>query len=291
MTDNSLTAWLDEKNGTAKAILFTDKSTVSALLRSLAIDYLGVVNVGQVRNKEATSVETFGIDKFPTFVLLPGGDAAPVVYDGELKKEPMSEFLAQAGPANPDPAPEKEKKVKKDKPAEKKPTEEAKPAEPAEPPKPKPAPVVPTIDEAGLREKCLSETSKVCALLLLPSGADAQAAAADALESIALVYEKHARRAASFPFFAVDAANPAGAELRKALGLDGDGDALLQVVAVNAKRMWWRRYAGEGFAYDAVEAWVDAIRMNEGKREALPASLVPRAEDKFEDDVKERDEL
>ena len=54
--------------------------------------------------------------------------------------------------------------------------------------------------------------------------------------------------------------------------------------------MWWRRYPGEGYAYDAVEAWVDAIRMNEGKKEVLPESLVPKAE-KFEDDVKERDEL
>ena len=129
VTDNSLQSWLDEKNGTAKVILFTEKGTVSALLRALAIDYLGVINVGQVRSKEAAAVAAFGVDKFPSLVLLPGGDAEPAVYHGELKKEPMSEFLSQAGPPNPDPAPEAPKKEKKaankDKPAEKE-AEEAK---------------------------------------------------------------------------------------------------------------------------------------------------------------------
>jgi protein disulfide-isomerase A6 len=300
VTDNSLQSWLDEKNGTAKAILFTEKGTVSALLRALAIDYLGVINVGQVRSKEAAAVAAFGVDKFPSLVLLPGGDAEPAVYHGELKKEPMSEFLSQAGPPNPDPAPEapktEKKAAKKDKPAEKKaeeakeePAEEA--AEPsAEPPKPapKPAPVVPAIDEADLRQKCLSETSKICALLLLPAAAEPQEAAQEALRTVALVYDKHSKRHASFPFFAVAPTNPLAATLREALELEGES---LQVIAVNAKRMWWRRYPGEGYAYDAVEAWVDAIRMNEGKKEVLPESLVPKAEEKVEDDVRERDEL
>ena len=232
VTDNSLESWLNEKNGTAKAILFTEKGTVSALLRALAIDYLGVVNVGQVRSKEAAAVGAFGVDKFPSLMLLPGGDKEPVVYQGELKKEPMSEFLSQAGPPNPDPAPEapkKEKKAaKKDKPAEKK-AEEAKEEEPAEeaakpsaePPKPKPAPVVPTIDEADLRQRCLSETSKICALLLLPTAGEPQEAAQEALRTVALVYDKHSKRHASFPFFAVAPTRPPGRD--PARGLEARG--------------------------------------------------------------------
>jgi protein disulfide-isomerase A6 len=290
VTDNSLEAWLSEKNETAKAILFTDKGTVSALLRALAIDYLGVVHVGQIRSKEAAAVATFGVDTFPSLVLLPGGDKEPVLYHGDLKKEPMSEFLAQAGPPNPDPAPEKEKaKPKK----EAKPAEKAEAKEPAEEPakaspEPKAAPVVPAIGEETLKETCFSAASKTCALLILPSGAEQQSVA-DAVAIVALVYDKHSKRRAGFPFFVVEAANPMATTLRESLKLEADA---LQVVAVNAKRMWWRKYPGDGgFAYDAVEAWVDAIRMNEGTREALPESLVPRAEEKFEDDVRERDEL
>jgi protein disulfide-isomerase A6 len=299
VTDNSLQAWLDEKNGTAKAILFTEKGSISALLRALAIDYLGVINVGQVRSKEQDAVASFGVTKFPSLVLLPGGDKEPVLYSGELKKEPMSEFLSQAGQSNPDPAPEapkkdkkaqekkKAQKEKKEDKSEEKTAEEAAKASP-EPPKPKPAPVIPTISEADLKDKCFSATSKLCALLLLPTSVDPQPATADALKNVALVYDKHSKRHASFPFFVVEPGNAMAATLRDALKLDSDA---LQVVAVNAKRMWWRRYPGDGFAYDAVEAWVDAIRMNEGKKEALPESLVPKVEEKFEDDVRERDEL
>src|ERR1700761_2501508 len=110
VTDKSLEPWLKESNETSKAILFTEKGTTSALLRALAIDYLGSVNFGQIRSKEANAVETFGIDTFPKFLILPGGDKDAIMYDGDLKKDPMSEFLKQVATPNPDPAPESLKK-------------------------------------------------------------------------------------------------------------------------------------------------------------------------------------
>jgi len=110
VTDKSFQTWLKESNETAKAILFTEKGTTSALLRALAIDYLGSVHFAQIRNKETQAVESFGIETYPTFVILPGGDKDPLPYDGELKKEPMSEFLKQVATPNPDPAPEAPKK-------------------------------------------------------------------------------------------------------------------------------------------------------------------------------------
>ncbi|KAJ4405174.1 hypothetical protein N0V85_004737, partial [Neurospora sp. IMI 360204] len=110
--DKNLDKFLSDKNETAKALLFTDKGTTSPLLKSVAIDFLDVIPVGQVRNTQSKAVSTFGVDKFPTLILLPGGDAPGIVYDGEIKKDAMVKFLSQAGQPNPDPSPAKAKNGK-----------------------------------------------------------------------------------------------------------------------------------------------------------------------------------
>ncbi len=107
--DKSLDTWLQQGNETAKAILFTEKGTTSALLKSLAIDFLGGISFAQIRDKDKTAISTFGITKYPTLILLPGGDKEGLVYEGEMKKEPMTAFLSQISPPNPDPAPKKQK--------------------------------------------------------------------------------------------------------------------------------------------------------------------------------------
>jgi len=103
--DDGLDSWLSDANNSAKAILFSDKGTVSALLKALAIDYLGSISFAQVRKTEEKAVETFSVTKFPTMVLLPGGDKEGIAYDGEMKKAPMKDFLKQVAEPNPDVAP------------------------------------------------------------------------------------------------------------------------------------------------------------------------------------------
>jgi len=112
--DKTLEGWLEEANETAKAILFTDKGKTSALLKAVAIEFKGSISVAQIRNtdKEKASLELFGISKFPTLLLLPGGkEAEGIVYDGELNKAGMVEFLAKSTSISPnqDPAPAKVK--------------------------------------------------------------------------------------------------------------------------------------------------------------------------------------
>jgi protein disulfide-isomerase A6 len=109
LQDKDLDAWLSTDNDTAKAILFTEKATTSALLRAVAIDFLGKINVAQIRNKENAAVEMFEVSAFPTLVLLPGGAQTSMVYDGEMKKEAIVAFLSQIVPPNPDPAPKSPK--------------------------------------------------------------------------------------------------------------------------------------------------------------------------------------
>lgn len=297
VTDKSVNAWLKESNETAKAILFTEKGTTSALLRALAIDYKGSVSVGQVRNTDTETTKLFGIENFPTFVLLPGGEKDAVVYDGEMKKEQMSEFLTQVAAPNPDPAPLK-KKAKKtstkktkvsegQKPKDSKITDESDESEePASkpPPPPRSVAVIPTIDEESLNKLCLTSRSKMCALVLLPKIDDKSNPPKDTVEAmkgLTEVYDKHEKRHSGFPFYIIESINPGSKLLRDSLKLKGEEG--LEVILVNARRGWWRRYSGEGYSKDAIEAWVDAIRMNEGKREKLPGSLVKEVEEEDED--------
>ena len=303
VTDKDIDSFLKKDNETAKAILFTEKGKTSALLRSVAIDFLGVITVGQVRDKEEATVDMFGIDEYPTLVLLPGGDKESVVYDGEMKKDAIVSFLSQAGAPNPDSSSAKADKKPKasSKPKEKasaKPsaakkekssssstasaeTEEATASSETKADDTKTAPVI--VDSAlplpalntpeKLVKECLSPKSGTSVLVFAPASPEEGSAAAKALDSIAQV--AHRLRKANpkmFPFFSVPSDNAAHADTLKALGLEGGG---VEVVAVNARRGWWRRYDPAGaFEKTTIEGWVDAVRMSEGKKNKLPQGLV-----------------
>ncbi|PYH82941.1 thioredoxin-domain-containing protein [Aspergillus uvarum CBS 121591] len=293
LTDKDLDGWLASTNGdaaatTPKAILFTDKGTTSALIRALAIDFLGAIQVAQVRSKETAAVERFGVTAFPTVVLVPAGgtEQDAIVYDGELKKAPLVAFLSQVAAPNPDPAPVPPKKKKADK-------EEKQAAQPddakAEEESPKSAPAAPvpappiellTTPEA-LAAACLEPKSGTCVLALLPEEQQEQtepetesSAAQVALASLAEVTHKHAlHKSKLFPLYGVPATNGAAKALRAALAL---AEQDLEIVAVNGRRGWWRKYepADADFSIERVDAWVDAIRLGEGSKQKLPEGVI-----------------
>ncbi|OHX00135.1 protein disulfide-isomerase [Colletotrichum incanum] len=288
VTDKDLDSFLEGDK--PKAILFTEKGTTSALLRSVAIDFLDAVTVGQVRSKEAKAVEKFGVKSFPTLVLLPGGDKEPIIYDGELKKDGLVSFISQVASPNPDPAPKGEKK-KDDKKAEKK----SKPAStksststaaeqeatpepeiPTETPSTEQAApvvnVIPPLPIADTPEKlqaeCLSAKSHTCVLAFVPSKENEKAEKAlTSLSELAHKYAQNQRKI--FPFFSVPNDNTAAPTVTKGLGLTGE----IEIVAVNARRGWWRHYEGD-FDVVSVESWIDAIRLGEGAKQKLPEGLV-----------------
>lgn len=119
VTDKKLDDWLEEHKDNSKAILFSDKTPVSATLRTLAIDFAGIVSVAQIKKSEAGAVEKYGIEKYPTLILLPAGSEEPIKYDGEMNKATMVEFLSQVGSPNPD-CPEPKSKKSQGKKDEKK---------------------------------------------------------------------------------------------------------------------------------------------------------------------------
>lgn len=276
-----------------KALLFTDKGTTSALLRSIAIDYLTVINVGQVRSKESEVVEKFGIEKFPTLILIPeGDDSEPIVYDGELKKKDMVKFLKQAGEPNPDPKPKDSKKSKKKADPEPEP-EEAPEASSATSTTENAAstsiPIETITSSEMLEEKCLQPKSHTCVLALVTS--DSSEKGEKAVESLSKLNAKyiHGKRHL-FPFFTLPGSIDATASVRSALELSGD----VELVALNARRSWWRQYEGD-FSVESVEAWIDAIRMGEGGKKKLPTEILvekteePKTEEASTEETKATD--
>ncbi|KAJ6037341.1 Thioredoxin, partial [Penicillium herquei] len=295
-TDKDLDNWLAQNEERPKAILFTEKGTTSALIRALAIDFLDVIDIAQVRNKESSSVEKFAIEEFPTLVVIPSGDSKHKVYDGELKKQPILEFLSEFAEPNPDAtgkaAPVTKPKAKpKSKPASKPASDDDgdndTPTEtPETKPTPPPAPPVPTLaTPETLESACLAVKSNTCVLALLPATSDSEselpAPATEALSSLAEIAHKHTLRGVKlFPVYAIPDTNAASENLRTVLSLDDS--QTVEIIAVNARRGWWRRFNGEEFGLTSVESWIDAIRLGEGSKEKLPEGLVAEAEPKTE---------
>jgi len=112
VTDKNLEEWLDAGKDTPRAILFSDKGAISATLRTIAIDFAGLISFAQIKKTEKTAAEKYGVTKYPTLVLLPGGDKGPITFEGEVKKDALVEFLSQVAPPNPDCPPPKAKKTK-----------------------------------------------------------------------------------------------------------------------------------------------------------------------------------
>ncbi|GAO13624.1 uncharacterized protein UV8b_01757 [Ustilaginoidea virens] len=274
VSDKDLDKFLESDK--PKAILFTDKGTTSALLRSIAIDFLDVITVGQVRDKEKKAVDKFGIAKFPTLVLVPAGtDAKPIVYDGELKKKDMVEFLKQVGEPNPDPAPPKAKGNKKPKSSEKPDEPEQSTESPKDDATAKSTGATPEViaittiaTKDTLAEKCLHSKAHTCILAFIPSDASEKGDKVTAsLSQINTKYVYGHRQL--FPFLAIPSSVEGVDVIRKSLDLKAD----VELIAVNARRAWWRHYEGD-FGAESVESWIDAIRMGEGAKKKLPKEII-----------------
>lgn len=300
---------------------------VSATLRALAIDFAGLVSVAQVKKSEKAAVEKYGITAFPSLILLQPDSDEPVKFDGKVEKEAMVKFLSQVAPPNPDcpPAKEKKSKAKKEKKDTKReskssskfakasashksedsssaaasatsetveepiaatesPSPNAKDEDtpdPIELPKEEVKPTIPIIAEAAeLQALCLNEQSKTC-ILAIHKDATAEAAQT-AIASLASIHKKHGAKL--FPFVGVPSWNPVAALFLSSLSLGADD---VHLIATHGKRAWYKKYTGSSFSVDAVETWVDAIRMGEGKKEKLPEVVLAAAEKGEEKKVEE----
>ena len=320
--DKDMEGFLKENNSSAKAILFTEKTTVSALWKAVAIDFKGSVTVAQIRSKQKASAELFGVTKFPTIILLPGGKEEVLTYDGDLKsKDAIVEFISQVAAPNPGSVPKNGRgKSKKDEKPNKKEKKSAAKAEssfksaseshksadassaaasateetiiddgaPTESPSPEvdgekpvdlkkkekkatePIPVI--TSQKDLAESCLLPKSGTCVLAFAP--VEYSEESMRGLISMAEIKAKytHAKRNI-FPFYTVPESTGGVRELKKMLGLTN----AIDVVAINVKRGWMKKYPGSTYTEEAIEQWVDTIRMGEGEKTVLPGILIGKS--------------
>lgn len=309
--DKDIDAWLKEGNSTAKAILFSEKGTTSALVKSLAIDFLGSVSFAQIRNTQKEAVSKFGVDKFPRLVLLPGGAKDGIVYDGEMKREPIVAFLTQVAEPNPDPAPAKPKQAKKKDSAKESSksskasssfsaasashasSEAASPSasivsdDPLESPDPKvqpkdaPKPIQvntpPMIEMLEnfeiFQSRCLTKKSPICFLALLPEKEPEAELDADSKVTLASLGSLQAKASGRGGSHVPFYSVPFYGN-NAGVMMRSTPDEKIEIVALNAKKKWLKRYSGaDGYALKPVESWVDSIKMGEGQKEGIAANL------------------
>ncbi|KKA28566.1 hypothetical protein TD95_002908 [Thielaviopsis punctulata] len=297
VTDKDLAQFLGDGEK-PRALLFSEKGTTGTMLKSLAIDFLGQVVVGQVRSKEKATVEKYGITKFPTLVLVPAGSGEPVVYEGEMKKENMAEFLGTVAQANADAggwvsikgkkpkSEKKEKTEKKEKPKKMKKTEETEKKEKEEEKEEtkqtqtQDMPVLPTplASPKDTHAACFLPTSPTCVLVLTSTSAT-PATLVSAFESLEAIDP-----AWKWSIYALGLSNPASASLASILGTETDSQAEsaesgspettpkatgISIVVVNSKRRWFAKYQ-DALTEKNVRSFMEAVRAGAWKREELP---------------------
>lgn len=98
VTAAKLDKFLAAKNESAKALLFSTKGTSPPLWKGLAIDFLGSIEFAQVRDKEKAAIEVFGVTKFPSVIVLPGGNQEGIVYNGNIERDALAKFLETVNP-------------------------------------------------------------------------------------------------------------------------------------------------------------------------------------------------
>ena len=147
-----------------------------------------------------------------------------------------------------------------------------------------PEPIPALIEQQYLQEKCLGAKTSTCVLALLPAVGEEELlpnSANSALANLAELAEKHIQRKGKlFPFYSIPARNAGGVALRDALKLGGEKK--FELIAVNARRGWSRRYESENFDFQSVENWVDNIRFGEGPKGELPVELVTKEDEEEE---------
>jgi len=261
-----------------KVLLFSEKSDVSTLYKSLAVQYSGRLAFAQAPSKGALA-DQFGVTDAPTLLVL-GADGAgePAKFDGKLKPLTVGKFLAGFAPKLKNEGAKSDAGAKKD----------AAAADDDEPPR---RSATPAQDElwrltsaADYKARCQDRPGTCVVGVLDPQG-DEHAAHVAALEG---ALEKH--KGGPFTFVWLDGF--AQERVLKAIGLFGAD--LPQIYLVNDGKRVAGRYIG-AFEAAALSSYVDRVKTGAAKFTKLadkvdihaafvdePAAAKPASGDKTE---------
>lgn len=304
LKDDALDKWLSSNPERPKAIFFSQKGLVPAMVKAVAIDFLGGIDFGFARDGDKAVVKQFGVESFPSVLLIPSGGGEAIKHTGEVKKDALVKFFSQIMPPHPDSGYVPEQKVKSaKKPAEKPsaasenledagpPTESPDPDASPDAPKPNQVPVMPRAkiqdldSEEALQKSCLHRGSGTCILAILSDGAGDETV----LASLAEITIKHKKRGTKiFPFYSIPSSNVAGKALLNSLNSDTDATGNVQLLAINAKKAWWTSFNNKDFGIAVVERWIDDIRMGDAKKEKVPIELIKDFEENQETPIEQQ---
>ncbi|KAI1315490.1 protein disulfide isomerase (PDI) protein [Mortierella claussenii] len=79
----------------SRALLFTKKLASSNMYKGLATEMIDRMIVAEMRVPSDEVLKQYNIKDLPALVVFPKGSQEPVIYSGELKRDPISEFLNQ----------------------------------------------------------------------------------------------------------------------------------------------------------------------------------------------------
>jgi protein disulfide-isomerase A6 len=127
-------------------------------------------------------------------------------------------------------------------------------------------------DGLSLQQKCLNDKASTCILAILPANDEPTPDSTQAIAALSEIHRKYeATKHKLFPFYQLPSSNSQATALRKLLSLS-DG---IELIAVNGKRGWYRHLdSSAGLTTTTIEAWVDAIRMDDLAKTKLPEHLV-----------------
>lgn len=75
-------------------VLFTDKPSVGALYKALALRFTGKLAFGVIRSSTKELIQQFNVTSFPTIVAICSGNEESVIrYDGEMKGTQLAKWL------------------------------------------------------------------------------------------------------------------------------------------------------------------------------------------------------
>jgi protein disulfide-isomerase A6 len=221
--------------------MFSRKGPTSALWKSLAIDFQGKIILAQVRDTQEKVTKEFNVQNFPSLVVLSGGSAPGIVYTGNLERNPMYQFLSEYAPTSSptaSPTPSKRQESTGIFPAR---TELI---EVDYTPKK-------IVEISELWETCFN-THGTCYLLLSSDEAH--------LKTLAAINHrlnpKKTMRIFSTDLF---------------LGKEKlfEGQTIPPMIALNSGKGWYKKFDGS-FTEKEVAEWMDAVKMGEGKKIAIP---------------------
>ncbi|KAF9585717.1 protein disulfide isomerase (PDI) protein [Lunasporangiospora selenospora] len=140
----------------ARALLLTKKTTSSNMYKGLATDMKDRMIVGEMRNPTSEVLNKLNIDSLPRLVVFPKGSQEPVLFSGDLKRDPMFDFLNQYA--------EPSSKAKQQESKEKKQSEKREEEAPKVEFDPK---VHQIVDQEAFKRECLDRTIGSCAIAFL----------------------------------------------------------------------------------------------------------------------------